>query len=116
MSIAYLLVNFEIIRAHAGRGEALLELLAADCPIESADAVNSAHSVIHIIDNKAGFSFFDDFRHRPHTVCDDRGAARHRFNKREAKWFGPIDRKYKSVRIAEELGFFVIANFADIFH
>src|SRR6516225_9931539 len=83
--------------------------------IQICDTRDRRSGLISRFHNEAGNAVFYHFRYRAAPKANHRRSARHRLDHYEPKWLGPIDRKYQSCCLTEEVSLFMLGNLAEIF-
>src|SRR6266480_7220945 len=108
-------IDGEIVERHPPCGEARLKLLSDGMPAEPGEAIDGADRAGLILHDEAGQTLVDDLGHRATVIRNYRRTACHRFDHDEAERLWPVDRDQQPNRAAEEVRFFVVADFADVF-
>src|SRR5947209_16103087 len=106
----------DVIARHVRNGKALLEAPPHLLAVERDERAYAAHGLIDITNDEPRYTIIDDFGHRPFVEGKHGRAARHRFDHREAKRLGPIDREKQPQRIAQECRFLALVDFANELH
>jgi hypothetical protein len=102
-----------ITLSHLASRKSPLERGAYAAPIQIGNAFNGLDRFLFVFDNEPRYAIFYDFGHRSASPRNNRGAARHRFDHHQPKWFRPIDREEHRDRVAEKVLLLALIDLAD---
>jgi hypothetical protein len=105
----------KIVMRHAGGRELRLKHGPDTSPIELTNSRGRAHRLIFRVNNKAGDTMFDHFRHRSATEGYDGCAAGQCLDHEEAERLRPVDGKQQGCRTLQEGLFGAVVDLADEF-
>src|ERR1700746_2077187 len=109
-------IKLHILSGHSSRREMSFKELPASPSVDLRNPVHRCDCLCDVLDQKTSLSIFNQFRHRPKRISDDRGATGHSLNQNQAEGFRPINGKKQSGRLAQELLLLVLPNLADKFN
>ena len=94
--------QLRVVRHHPGRGEALLDVVAAAPARQGADPPDRLDRTGDVVDEEAGPAGPDDLGHRPERVRDHRRAGRQRLDDREPEGLGEADEVQQRERATQQ--------------